>query len=104
MVDLIKQGRDLINYYVACYESKYYEKPLVNRNTAKWAARDVVESFGLEECKKACDWYFKVKEAGHDWSWYAANTDKLISAYRLKQKDDVDRRVARDRAKVWLSE
>jgi hypothetical protein len=104
MTDVIKQGKSLIDYFVQSYESLYHKKPLINRNTAKWAARDLVDSFGLEESKSAIDWYFYVKETGHDWSWYSNNIEKLIIARNQKEKDDRDRMENRERARAWLNE
>lgn len=104
MTDIIKEGKQLIDYYVQSYELRYNKKPLINRNTAKWAARDIVESFGLDSCKRAVSWYFYVKDSGHDWSWYANNVEKLILAYTAKDKDDNDRKANRLRARVWLGE
>lgn len=104
MTDLVKQGNSLIGYFVSSYEDRYAKKPLVNRNTAKWAARDIIESFGIEECKKAIDWYFYVKDVGHDWTWYANNVDKLIAARKNKEQDDIIRQQNRRRARAWLNE
>lgn len=104
MTDLVKQGSSLIGYYVSSFEKKHFARPLLNRNTAKWAARDIIESFGLEECKAAIDWYFMVKDSGHDWNWYANNVEKLIVARQEKQRDDSIRRENRIRAKAWLNE
>lgn len=104
MTDLIAKGKEIINYFSNAYEEKYQSKPKINRNTAKWAARDIVESFGIDDCCRAVDWYFYVKDTGHDWVWYANNVEKLIAARNEKIKDDEARRVARERARVWLSE
>lgn len=104
MTDLVKQGNSLIGYFVSTYEKNHLKKPIVNRNTAKWAARDIIESFGIEECKKAIDWYFYVKDSGHDWAWYANNVDKLIVARRNQEEDNKIRKHNRERAKAWLNE
>ena len=103
MSDLIQQGHTLINYYISHYTSRYEAKPLINKNTAKWAARDIVDSFGLEDCKKAVDWYFSVKQSGHDWSWYCNNVERLIVARKDKEQDDYQRKITRMRAKQWLA-
>ena len=104
MTDLVKQGNSLIGYFVSSYEKNNFAKPLVNRNTAKWAARDIIESFGYDECKGAVDWYFRVKESGHDWNWYANNVERLISARQEHERDAIIRRENRKRAKAWLNE
>jgi hypothetical protein len=104
MTDLIQKGKQIMDYFSTSYESRYGSKPLINRNTAKWASRDIVESFGVDDCKKAIDWYFQVKDTGHDWLWYANNIEKLIAARKLKEEDDKARKVAREKARAWLSE
>jgi predicted AAA+ superfamily ATPase len=104
MSETIKEGKILIDYYVKSYESTHGNKPLINRNTAKWAARDLIDSFGLHESQRAVDWYFYVKDSGHDWIWYTNNVEKLISARKQKEDDDKARKVAREKARVWLSE
>jgi hypothetical protein len=104
MTDLVKQGNSLIGYYISQYEKKNFARPLINKNTAKWAARDIIESFGLEECKQAVDWYFHVKDSSHDWNWYTNNVEKLIAARRDKERDDIIRRENRIRARAWLNE
>ena len=101
--DLIQQGNSLISYYVNKYNDLYNATPMINRNTAKWAARDIIESFGYNDCAEAIDWYFKVKERGHDWNWYTNNVEKLISARRDKERDDMERKVVRMRAREWLN-
>lgn len=104
MTDLIAKGREIIDYFSKAYESKHGSKPKINRNTAKWAARDIVESFGIADCRHAVDWYFQVKDAGQEWSWYANNVDRLIDARNQKIADDEARRVAREKARAWLNE
>ena len=103
MSDLIQQGHTLLNYYIASYQKAYNARPMINKNTAKWSARDVVDSFGLDECKKAVDWYFTVKDSGHDWNWYSNNVERLIIARKTKEQDDEQRKITRMRAKQWLA-
>lgn len=103
MSDLIQQGHTLLNYYIASYQKAYNARPMINKNTAKWSARDVVDSFGLDECKKAVDWYFAVKDSGHDWNWYSNNVERLIVARKTKEQDDEQRKITRMRAKQWLA-
>ena len=103
MSDLIQQGDAIINYFITKYNQAYNAKPMINKNTAKWSARDIVDSFGLLECKNAVDWYFKVKDTGHDWNWYANNVERLILARRDKEKDDHNRKIGRAKARQWLN-
>jgi len=103
MSDVIKLGHSLISYFSSSYKSHYGSIPLINKNTAKWAARDIIDSFGFDECKDAVDWYFYVKETGHDWNWYVSNVEKLIAARKDKEIDDRIRRINRQKAKAWLN-
>ena len=103
MSDLIQQGDAIINYYISKYKQAHDQKPMINKNTAKWAARDIVDSFGFAECKNAIDWYFSVKETGHDWIWYTNNVEKLIIARRDKEQDDYNRKIGRMKARQWLN-
>jgi hypothetical protein len=101
--DLIKQGNDLINYFISKYQSVYQDKPIINKNTAKWAARDLVDSFGNDNCIKAVDWYFYVKDSNHSWNWFTGNMEKLHIARIEKERDDMQRKVSRQRARAWLN-
>lgn len=103
MSDLVKQGNELISYFSVKYQSIYKDKPLINRNTAKWSARDLIESFGMDACLKAVDWYFYVKNDGHNWNWFANNMEKLYIARVEKEKDDMNRKINRARARAWLN-
>lgn len=103
MGDIVKEGNELITYFVAKYQAHYNERPLINRNTAKWAARDLVESFGVDSCLQSIDWYFYVKQDGHSWNWFANNMEKLYTARIEKIKDDQQRKTNRARARAWLN-
>jgi hypothetical protein len=98
-----KLSTDLMSYYAKSYENKNGVKPRLNRNTAKWAARDIIDSFGMDECLSAIDWYFNVKPSNHDWTWYANNVEKLLEA-RDDYTEDIKLRKERLlKAKEWLS-
>lgn len=99
----IQLGHSLISYYVAAYKNRYKVNPMINKNTAKWAARDIIDSFGFDACKDAVDWYFYVKDSGHEWSWYVSNVEKLIVARKEKEIDDRMRQENRQRARAWLN-
>lgn len=103
MGDIIKEGNELMNYFIVKYQAQYSIRPLINKNTAKWSARDLVESFGIDACMKAVDWYFYVKNDSHSWNWFANNMEKLYIARIEKEKDDEQRRVGRIKAKAWLN-
>jgi hypothetical protein len=103
MGDIVKEGNELINYFTVKYQDQYKTRPIINRNTAKWAARDLVDSFGINECLHAVDWYFYVKQEGHSWNWFVNNMEKLYNARFEKLKDDEQRKVNRARARAWLN-
>jgi len=103
MSDIVKQGNELINYFIVKYQEVHKDRPLINKNTAKWSARDLVDSFGIDSCMKAVDWYFYVKQDNHSWNWFATNMEKLYIARVEKEKDDMNRKVNRARARAWLN-
>lgn len=99
-----QQSNDLMNLYAKEYEKSTGSKLRLNRNTAKWAARDIIDSFGYDECINAVNWYFSVKDSGYDWNWFVNNTEKLLEA-RQDYNDDLEfRKQMRQKAKEWLSE
>lgn len=103
MSDVVKEGNELITYFNAKYLERYNSRPIINKNTAKWAARDLIDSFGIDTCLLAIDWYFYVKSEGHSWNWFTNNMEKLVVARLEKSKDDEQRKVNRARARAWLN-
>jgi len=99
-----KLSTDLMNYFAKSYESSNGSKLRLNRNTAKWAARDIIESFGYDECVSAIDWYFFVKQSGHDWNWYVTNAERLLEARDEHVKDKEFRKINRQKALEWLND
>lgn len=99
---LLKQSAQLINEFAARYEKVTGRKPLINRIKEKWAARDMIESFGYDQCIVAMDWFFKVS-SNLDWSIFSRSADTYLVAAKDSLKDLEHRKKARQIANEWRS-
>ena len=93
----------LISEYQKRYREKYGVTPEINKFKEKWAAQDLLDSFGLDRCVIALDTQFDC-EVPHTWIYFARNCDKLLEHVDAVEKDLEERRRARELAKAWLSE
>jgi hypothetical protein len=90
-----KESMALLDYFTRSYMLKFEQRPLINRNIEKWAARDLLDSYGMDDCKRAVDWMFRVSRK-HDWKTYVRICGDLITESKSAEKDKVKR--AKDRA------
>ena len=93
----------LITAFGTAYKQKHAAPIAINRNTAKWAAMDIIDSFGYAECMRALEYYFAVADR-HSWQYYVNNCGAFLEKADAIAKDKADRRIAQERAKRWLNE
>lgn len=96
----IKQATELMNYYTQVHRQHSSAPPMFNRAVEKWAARELIESFGLEKCMEAVDWYFKVNKRP-DWKGYVRSCGDCITESGLVHADTEKRRSNRAVALEW---
>ena len=97
--ETIKQANELLTFFSAQHKSKLGKPAFMNRAVAKWAARDLIESFGLDDCKKAVVWYFRVSKR-NEWTNFVNVAGTCItesnSVYNDEEKRARNRRVANE--------
>lgn len=93
-----KQGTDLMNNFIkACPNA-----PKFNRAVEKWAARELIESYGVDKCNQAVLWYAKVSPR-HEWRHFVRIIDSCITESEITYKDITTRRSHRAIANEWRS-
>jgi len=95
-----KQASELLTLYREEYKKHTGHGPLLNIAKEKWAARDLIVSFGLEDCKRALSWYFKVNKR-YDWKTFTYIADQCISESKSVEDDSLKRKKYRAIAKEW---
>lgn len=98
-----KESMALLDYFTKSYTLKYGIRPQINRSIEKWAARDLVDSYGMEDCKRGVDWMFKVSRK-HDWKTYTRICGDLITESKSAEKDKATRAKNRALAIAWRDE
>lgn len=95
-----KQASELISFFKQEYVKHTGHSPVLNIVKEKWAARDLIESFGLEDCKRAVEWYFRVNKR-YDWKTFTYIVDICITESKSVENDAIKRRKYRSIAQEW---
>jgi hypothetical protein len=96
----IKQANELLTFYVDQYKAQFGKPPFLNKAVAKWAARDLIDSFGLDQCKQAVRWYFKVSKR-HEWNHFVNVAGSCITESTSVENDKIKRAENRRIANEW---
>ena len=91
-----KQSTELMTYFAKTCPSA----PRFNRATAKWAARDLIDSYGMDTCRKAIQWYGRVNRSP-DWNGFIRSADACVREMELYNADKEKRRKFRSIADEW---
>jgi len=97
---LAKQANELLAHYRDSYKKSTGTSPLLNIAKEKWAARELIESFGLDQCLDALDWYFKVNRK-YDWKTFVYVCEQCISESKSVARDKELRKKYRVIANEW---
>ena len=100
-----KSRRDFMDYFKRKYEVRWGPRRpfLINRNVEKWAANDLIDSYGNEGCRKLVDRYFKVSERP-EWKSFTYNAQKVYDAMLTEEADEKRRKTLNDQARKWIKE
>jgi hypothetical protein len=93
-----KQGTELMTYFAKLTGTRF------NRATAKWAARELIESYGLDTCRQAVLWYTKTaKQAKRvpDWNHFVRVADECVKASEAYYRDIEHRKELKASANEW---
>lgn len=91
-----KQGTDLMAEFAKACPSA----PRFNRAVEKWAARDLVDSYGVDLCKQAMLWYASTAVAP-TWKGFVYGADKCVKESSMYKQDLVKRKSNRKVAMEW---
>lgn len=106
MAHAAKDLHALSTYWEKAYEKRYGEKPVINRNTAKWNWSNMLDHLSAAEVKELIDFYFSVKSVEkHSLPWFFYNYEKIMIT-RQEQIGDAERRErlrreSEERARKW---
>ena len=76
--------------------------PQMNRNTEQWAARDLVDSYGLPTVLELIEYYIEIAEDTPKWDTFKYKADLLLDRKTMEEEDKIVRAENRRKAKVWL--
>jgi hypothetical protein len=74
--------------------------PRFNRAIAKWAARDLIESYGLDDCEVAVAWYARVTKSP-DWDSFVRSAGDCIRESKNAEHDLSNRKKNLKLANEW---
>ena len=92
----------LISRYKKITKEKNLKEENINIHIQQWAADSLIESYGIEQSYDLIEYYVGVS-ASPTWKWFVNNADKIYDAKKLKEEDDVARKLLREQAKEWLN-
>ena len=92
-----KQSSDLMTFF-----TKHCDAPPFNRAIAKWAARDLIDSYGVDACRQAVLWYSKVSQRPN-WDNFVRIADDCVKESQMAKEDEVRRKKYRAIANEWRS-
>ncbi len=98
-----KDRMALLSRYAKHHTERYGVKPSLNLNVEQWASDGLIESYGMQECYRLLEYYFKVSPSP-TWKTFAYKAEDIRQAIIDKEKDDLERAERRLKAKEWLSE
>ena len=91
----------LISRYKKLIKEKNLTEENINIHVQQWAADSLIESYGIEQSYDLVEYYVGVS-ASPTWKWLVDNAHKVYDAKKIKEEDDVARRLLRAQAKEWL--
>lgn len=87
------QAHQLSDYYIKKYVERYGEKPIINRNKARWSWDNIMHDLKPAEIRELLDYYFASNSAkAHDLDNFFYNYDKIITSKIAYDKDRVERK------------
>ena len=94
-----KQGLEIVGYF----QSKVETTVPINRYGAQWAARDLVDSYGIGMVKDMIDYYSK---HGTNQSWYnfTYSAEKIYKNMLIELDDTERREMMKKNARVWIGD
>ena len=82
--------------------TKYGFYPQLNRNTEQWAARDLVDSYGLDTVLDLIEYYVGIASDTPKWDTFKWKADDILTQKNAEEKDLIERAENRRKARAWL--
>lgn len=98
-----KDSYALIARFSTLYKQATGQPLSINKFKEKWAAADLIDSFGYSRVCLAMDYMFKVSDR-NSWAYFARNCGSILNYYDEVERDKESRELARQQAKEWLNE
>ena len=92
----------VLDYWKDSVYNTYGFYPQMNRNTEQWAARDLVDSYGLPTVLELIEYYIEIAEDTPKWDTFKYKADLLLDRKTMEEEDKIVRAENRRKAKVWL--
>lgn len=92
----------LISKYEAAYKKKFGKPIMLNKHKEKWAADDIIESYGYDRAVFAIEYMFEVGQKT-SWQYFVRNCGVILNYYDEVQKDIEERAERMKLAREWLS-
>jgi hypothetical protein len=93
---LAQQGSNLMK----AFAKECPDAPAFNRAIGKWAARDLIESYGYDECLNAVKWYAHVAKKP-EWTHFVREAGNCINEWNLAIQETKRRQKFRGIANEW---
>jgi predicted Zn-dependent protease with MMP-like domain len=90
----------LISRYKKLTKEKNLTEENINIHIQQWAADSLIESYGVEQSYDLIEYYVGVSPT---WKWLVDNAHKVYDAKKIKEEDDVARKLLKEQAKEWLN-
>ena len=92
----------VLDYWKDSVYNAYGFYPQMNRNTEQWAARDIIDSYGMPTVLELIDYYISITPTTPKWETFKYKCNDLLTK-KLEIEEDLRlREENRKKAKAWL--
>ena len=104
MSQKLKPEFQMLNEFADSYQSRYGNKPRINRVKMQWDMKRLIEDFGQETVSKVIEFYFVVDRPRHDLYDFYGKFDKLLDTMERHESDAATRAKRRKRTEELIRE
>ena len=92
----------VLDYWKDAVYNAYGFYPQMNRNTEQWAARDLIDSYGMSTVLELIDYYISITPTTPKWDIFKYRCNDLLTKKLEIEEDLKQREENRKKAKEWL--
>lgn len=89
--NVLDVANDMITHFIKAYNSKFKEKPIVNRGKMKYAIAEILQDWSQTEVKDLLNYYVST-DIKPDLSDFCRRYDEIIREKRLEADDQAVRK------------